>query len=70
MKSLSIFMILAMIPTLVFAHGDHGNSFFTGIEHVMSNPVHFWPLIIALGLLLVALRRPLGQLVKKLRIKG
>lgn len=70
MKYITSFVTLVTLPSLAFAHGDHGHNILATLEHVLSQPLHLWPLLVALALGVALLRRPLGQLIARLRNKG
>jgi len=50
---LLVFGVLATTGTSSFAHsGEHSMSLMEGIQHFLSNPYHFWPLI---GLIVIVM---------------
>lgn len=69
MKHLIPLITFTLLPELAFAHGDHGYTVLSNVEHVLSQPEHFWPLLVALVVVIAMFRRPLGDLLKKLWIK-
>lgn len=52
MKKL-LLLVGTLCPSLAFAHGEHGATFIKNLWHVLTNPLHAWPLIIALMIAIV-----------------
>lgn len=48
-----IFALMTLLPTLAFAHDDHGASMLEGLWHVFASPEHIWPLTAGVVLVVV-----------------
>ena len=44
-----IIALASLLPSIAFAHDDHGSHIFEGLMHVLSSPEHVWPLTIGIG---------------------
>jgi len=69
MKHIFLLISFTMLPELALAHGDHGYTVLSNVQHVLSHLEHFWPLVVALVIVIAMFKRPLGHLLKKFWIK-
>jgi hypothetical protein len=69
MKRIITLTLIATLPGLAHAHGNASDSIIAYLQHFLSSPEHFWPLLVLAGLAITFKDLP-KHIMRRIKIKS